>query len=351
MRNVRALWVVLVLMVMVATQSVYAIGYTITDLGALEAAPNDYSHSQGMNNSAQVVGGSLAEGGGFFHSFLYSGGAMTDLGRGWAYAINDSGQVVWQDLYGGSHSFINTGGVMTDLGLAFGRSINDSGAVVGDTLVGVNSAFLYSGGVMTDLGPGSAYGINNSGQVVGWDEASNHAYLYDGGLMTDLGALGYDGSSASAINDTGQIVGSLYSNGGDTHAFLYSGVMSDLGVGQPNDINNSGQIVGLMPSGILGLDHAFLYSGGAMSDLNDLLTPGSGWTLWEAVGINDSGQITGSGMSPSGSEHAFLLTPNPGGGGGGGGGSVPDENSTLFLLSGLYVLGVVVDCWRKRQTA
>jgi probable HAF family extracellular repeat protein len=52
---------------------------------------------------------------------------------------------------------------------------------------------------------------------------------------------------------------------------------------------------------------AFLYSNGAMIDLNSLLLPGSGWTLSSATAINDSGQIVGYGINPSGQQHAFLL--------------------------------------------
>jgi probable HAF family extracellular repeat protein len=48
-----------------------------------------------------------------------------------------------------------------------------------------------------------------------------------------------------------------------------------------------------------------------MSDLNDLIESGSGWTLSQAWGINDNGQIVGFGQSPSLQTHAFLLTPRP----------------------------------------
>jgi probable HAF family extracellular repeat protein len=53
-------------------------------------------------------------------------------------------------------------------------------------------------------------------------------------------------------------------------------------------------------------DHAFLYSSGTMQDLNDLITPNSGWTLLDATAINEAGQITGFG-SIGGQTHVFLL--------------------------------------------
>ena len=48
-----------------------------------------------------------------------------------------------------------------------------------------------------------------------------------------------------------------------------------------------------------------------MSDLNNDISSGSGWTLDEATGINDKGQIVGYGTNPSGQSEAFLLTPVP----------------------------------------
>jgi hypothetical protein len=46
-----------------------------------------------------------------------------------------------------------------------------------------------------------------------------------------------------------------------------------------------------------------------MTDLNSLLPPGSGWVLTSASEIDDAGRIAGTGTSPGGETHAFLLTP------------------------------------------
>lgn len=54
--------------------------------------------------------------------------------------------------------------------------------------------------------------------------------------------------------------------------------------------------------------HVFLWNGMSMLDLNDLIAPGLGWIFSEGHGINDTGQITGSGTI-DGQTHAFLLTP------------------------------------------
>jgi probable HAF family extracellular repeat protein len=74
-------------------------------------------------------------------------------------------------------------------------------------------------------------------------------------------------------------------------------------------INQSGQVTGYSDSGTSGGNNrAFLFSNGTMSDLNSLIPPNSGWTLSEAFGINDTGQITGTGAI-NGATHAFLLNP------------------------------------------
>ena len=82
--------------------------------------------------------------------------------------------------------------------------------------------------------------------------------------------------------------------------------MTDLGtfgldpVGEA--INNHGVIVGQSSLG------AWIWSGGVFQNLNNLIPPGSGFTLDNATAINDNGQIVASGANAQGQEHAFLLT-------------------------------------------
>src|SRR5262245_28522464 len=171
---------------------------------------------------------------------------------------------------------------LTDLGAlvsptAQAYNLNDAGQVVG----AVNGrAFLLQDGVVTDLGtlggPSSpANASNNHGVIVGSSALDSTtpsvAFLWQDGVMTDLG-LGNQ-SSAAAINDAGQVVGTV--NG---RAFLWQdGVVTDLGtLGGPGgasaaDINNAGQVVGTASStepGVFGLgfaDHAFVWQDGVMT--------------------------------------------------------------------------------------
>ena len=57
------------------------------------------------------------------------------------------------------------------------------------------------------------------------------------------------------------------------------------------------------------LSHAFLFTGGELKDLNDLLETGHGWEyLTTAYAVNSKGQIAGYGRI-NGENRAFLLTP------------------------------------------
>ena len=326
-------WAMAVLLFLAFENAWGAVQYAVTDLGRL---PNGASTTPlAVNASGQVVG-MAGVGTGTARAFLYSNGTMTDLGTlGGSYsranAINDSGQVAGTATTpaGPDHAFLYSNGMMTDIPMppspeeqfSYGYGINSSGVVVGTMEFQrvCMHAFLYSGGKLIDLvalgalpgtGPNTssiAYDINDSGDIVGWYN-DGRAFLYSGGKLTDLGV-----GQAYAINASGQVVGSR------GHAFLYSGgATMDLGalpgdsVSYAYDINASGQVVGTSYA-IPEVDHPFLYENGVMTNLNDLLDPvsGAGWTLYTATGINDRGQIVGSGANQFGDRRGFLLTPIP----------------------------------------
>jgi probable HAF family extracellular repeat protein len=314
------------------------LSYQITNLGAL--ASTDDSFANGINNSGQVVGSSQDDYG-FSQAFLWDatngmqgipGGRVDD-----ASGINDNGQVVGDTfrfgpirafLWDAVHGIRDVGHLPGNTSSeAFG--INNNGQVAGVSFGGGDPfppahAFLWDAvNGMQDLGtlPGdrtsSAYGINDSGQVVGESNSgsvsgSGHAFLWDAtNGMEDLGTLPGDRfSRALGINGSGQVVGDSYTDlFAAPHAFLWDAVngMQALGTGDTRSvaygINDSGQVVGSSSHG------AFVWQNGTMSDLNDLIPPGSGWSLGVASAINNAGQIVGGG-GLSGQTRAFLLTPD-----------------------------------------
>lgn len=309
----------------------------MVDIGTLGGAN---SVAWAVNASGQFVGRSYT--GSEHHAYSYSGGVMTDLGtlpgtmgvmwNSEAFGINDSGQIVGGSLaidpgtmLTTTHAFLYSGGVMTDLGTggAFeseAHDINNNGDVVGllNGLPGnLAHAFLYSGGVMTDLGvlPGvpaarvsNALAINDSGQIVGRAATISydyHAFLYSSGVMTDLGTLGGATSEAVAINNAGQIVGHSTIAGGFTRAFLYEGgVMTSLGTLGGNNswatgIDSYGQIVGYSNT-VAGPVHAFLFRDGLMHDLGHM-----GGDISQAYAIGDGGRVVGTAYTAGGQEHGF----------------------------------------------
>ena len=152
-----------------------------------------------------------------------------------------------------------------------------------------------------DLGPGQAYGINNAGQVVGGvgSNGTFRAVMWQNGTEVDLGTLpGLKQCSASAINNAGQVVGQCSNKGStESHAFLWTrGVMKDLGTlpgstdAGATAINADGDVVGVsIPKGMT-VFHAVLWKNGTIRDLGVL---GSGYVQSIARGINNSDQIVG----------------------------------------------------------
>ena len=296
--------------------------YAITDLGTLGG---NVSYAHGINNRGQVVGGAQLECNCMTHPFLWAGGALHDLGAmagaasNWAFGVNDLGQVAGSS----AHAFLwSRDSGMMDLGFPGEASkVNNRTQVAGTMYGSPPQAFLWTDGHLDQLGSlysgsGSwAYGLNNLAQVVG--QSGSRAFLWTEQTgMKDLGT--FDGtffstSGANAINDLGQIVGSSYSSAfGTSHAayFTREGPI-DLGTlggySEGSAVNNVGQVVGDSDF------RAFLtdLNGGPMLDLYTLIPPDSGWVrLTSADGINDAGQIIGTGVLPGyDNVHAYLLTP------------------------------------------
>jgi len=291
----------------------------------------------------------------FLYQWQKNGGNLTDGGNVFGSAtatltlnpttFNDTGNysVIIENTYGRASSsvakltLVLPAYSITDMGDAFAYGINNSGQVTGYSFTN-GHAFLYSGGTMTNLGTlggSESWGesINNSGQVVGYSYtaviypgsyygyAQVHAFLYSGGTMTDLGVLGvstqegssdYGQSYAYGINDSGEVVGQSTTASGSTHAFLYSGgQMTDLDPSSgsltsvANGINASGQIVGFAAFG--NFDAPALFNGGNLFDLGTI-----GGTFGEAQVVNNSGQVAGyADTTGNAASHAFLYSGGP----------------------------------------
>jgi probable HAF family extracellular repeat protein len=307
---------------------------SMNDLGTLGGA---VSQGLALNSSGQVVG--QADLGDFVqtHAFLYTGTNLLDLQTlGGSYSgasfVNDAGQVVGQSLTDGDAMmvwFLYSNGSMTNIGDLGGgdttvAALNESGQIVGDSYNEnfEDHAFLYLNGAMQDLGTlgaaySAAFALNDAGMVVGESTLTSgetHAFACVGGNMADLGTVGGTTSQAIAVNNAGQVIGtSTTPSDTFTHGFIYSsGPMTDLGTLGGGDsyayaINNKGQVVGEAALDDADLEtHAFLWQSGAMVDLNSLLPENSGWVLGNALFINDSGRIVGTGSYNGGSSWFML---------------------------------------------
>lgn len=218
-------------------------------------------------------------------------------------------------------------------------------------LVLVNNAQAESLYEIIDLGTlfgGATYtqalDINSTGQVTGFSyqygSGLNHAFVTNSeNQMIDLGTLGGDSSHGYVINDLGQVSGYSETSNGEEHAFTTDahGRMIDLGILDLNidrsltsgsstggGTNASGlsvgqAVVGHYDSCLNGgnprycgdreIIHAVITENGVMTDLNSLLiSSATGWELFDAIGINDIGQIAGTG-NHNGIVRAFLMTP------------------------------------------
>jgi probable HAF family extracellular repeat protein len=171
-----------------------------------------------------------------------------------------------------------------------------------------NAAVIWNDTTPTTLGSGGAYGINDNGQVVG--DSDGQAALWDSTTLsyTDLRTLGGSTSRAYGINNRGQVVGHSYTTGNAA-------------------------------------DHAFIWDGNTMIDLNTLLDSSIGWyDLEVAYDINNSGEIVGWGYNSQMQEQGFLLTPS----------SHPSETPLPAALplfaTGLGVMGLL-GRRRKRKAA
>jgi probable HAF family extracellular repeat protein len=156
--------------------------------------------------------------------------------------------------------------------------------------------------------------LNNNGQVTGslqFQGQSSHAFLYSGGVVTDLGTLLYPGSviqgnaTGQAINDAGVIVGTFSDPVSDSWSYGFvssSGSLTALngssgytnctatGINTSSNSNASSLIVGGCSNPTLNTAFSAVYSSSG--------TPqGVGPTGGSAYGVNAYGQVAAVGSS------------------------------------------------------
>ena len=371
-----------------------ATNYTLTDLGTLTGSTNPTSYALAVNDSGVVVGTSSTSKSStkFMTATMYTpgSGGWTDIGAGFrsqlgitsagtfANAINDAGQVAGY-LYeatpvNNTQSFIyNTGtqvyttiaaqpGVCNGAQVQCGEnmwnptvveyqypgSINGSGQTVGEytNTAGASGTFVWNGSSTTNVpSPASCVsGINNAGVVVGNEGGGSSpiptGIYYSGGTLTTITDMAYP----QAITGN-EVVGADWPNtNGPTYAAIYT-----LGASSATYIGTAGQssfAYGASSNGTVvgynGTD-AFVYTGGAMTDLNTLVQGGVGASLFSdlnvAYGISPNGEyIVGTGtIASNGFTEGFLLTAVP----------TPEPSTLLLAVGG--VTGLLAYAWRKRK--
>lgn len=302
--------------------------YKITDLGVGSAL--------GINSSGEVLANDSAG-----LPFLYVAGNEQSLpqpsgGMFTAMALNDEGQVTGYVNYGQELNYdlaVYSNGkltVMNNLSGLYPIAINDAGQIAGDTVFS-SGMFFYSNGAITPIGtlPGytaesSVVGMNSSGEVIGvasTDTGTQQGFIYSKGHVRPVVPPGGVSSTIGAINDLGEIVGVFYPSstsylGGNLFVHTRSGskvlgLALNMAAEDEEDLafatNDAGDIVGNAQTTV-GEDAWIYQPGKGFSDLNNDIAPNSGWSLFQAIGINGRGEIVGNGIL-NGEVHGFLLTP------------------------------------------
>ena len=320
----RAVFALICLAVLSGCMSRSAPRYTITDIGTPRGSSIEVS---AMNNQGHVIGSTMNTWG--RQLIIWQNGKVIDAGTmnghsTMGHCINDRGEIVGManiedKSHSISHAFLYTRGKYTDLTLyikgATTQSINNRGEI----LLSVNSISSLQvwksghGRVVPLPFKADLLGekINDNGWISGLIFGKNSTF--DGFILKPNGQyilMHQPGKNSyvACLNKANQAIGLIGENPflwteGWLH-YLPKGPYNDFRVAQ---LNNHGQIVGESNVGAH-KSHAALYENGRTVDLNDLIPHGSGWILERAIGINDKGEIIGTGIQNS-QIRSFLLRP------------------------------------------
>jgi probable HAF family extracellular repeat protein len=245
----------------VVGQSVTAAGQTHTFLyenGQLRDIDPDalFSAGLGINDAGQITG-VRAVPGGSSTAYRYQNGTFEDINAPGVQSsigrlINRAGDIAGSiNMQAEQHAFLFSGGALGDLGTlggpnAFPSAMNDLAQIAGFAFTSgdIFHAMVARDGALVDLGSlGSwpndfsrARGINSSGHVVGWTATPDGTtgFFSGGAGMQDLRALviaevAPEINDALCINDAGQIAATGMVDG-RPHAFLLTPASVETGL-------------------------------------------------------------------------------------------------------------------------
>lgn len=330
-----ALLAAAVLLSLLSSASSAEVRYTITELPSPPGATS--VQATGMNDQGQVSG-FANYGSGVVRPLTWDHGIPQLIEgdeawqSGYAGGINAHGHAVLngQDRQGRKNLFLATRSTLRPLrpiapaSSAAVLGLNDLDHAVGYSLDGTGRthAVLWRGraalslGVKGDDGT-TANDIDNDDRIVGVRVIDGVArpFRWHHGLLSWLDRI-EPGSTANVLasNNRGLAVGGADTPDGpravlwtDTRATVLGTLPGHLR-SSARDINDLAQIVG--SSSENEASAAVLWQDGHPRDLNELIDYASSWRLSDALGINNNGQVVGSGIL-EGRPGIFLLTPIP----------------------------------------
>jgi len=287
--------------------------YRMVDLGTLGGAS---SYAVAGNDRGAVIGRSEVSAD-VWHAFVWQDGTMTDLGGTfWPSDINNRGQIVGSrdDAPGG---WVWSGGRFTPAGaLTSANVINDRGEVLGQGSADQNSSggpALWSHGRTRDVPLDDVSDLNNRRQVAGGQLVSNgfHASVWQPRRgVTDLGAAAFNRSNTFRINERGEVIGWIFTEGQTERAVLWRGDRRiDLGTlgGEGSHavaINDSGAVL-VSAQLSNGYFHPALWRASRLIDLSGRGVDPDG----DLVDLNNRGEITGNIRPAEGVARAVVYRP------------------------------------------
>jgi hypothetical protein len=298
-------------------------------------------------NNHGVMAGTYSIFGGYSGTFTLDKSGMYFIeGTGHGYdrypvAINDRGQVLVNGDVSRNdyvHSYLYRGDrqpaidiSVTEFDYSRGTDLNAKGHVIGTSGDVNQRAFYYDGTQSRYLELGLPAGsrvlglsFNEAETMVGYSRGVG-AFKFENGHLSLLAGL----EDTYAINDAGQILGATAT--GQSALRNTDGSLRLLDFNTSGRLNELGWTVGSAAVG--DARHGFLYRGGRSYDLNGLLAAEDAgrWVLTSAAGVNDKGQIIGTGLF-DGKAMPFLAAP------------VPEPGTCALMLCGLGTVG-----WWARQ--